>query len=283
MARRRGAARRTPGRVRRRAAATGERHRASDAHPARTCRRRTSRARWRASAGRARGHPVAHVRQRALGAYRQGALHGGFSGARPSLFSCRPRVSRRARHDRLPRRLPPGRADAHRVDRAGREDAISRDGSPLEFRPMTRRVRWLAVVVVVAVVGAVAAVLTTRDQPTPVRSTALGRLVAREVTAPPNTRVKIEVVNATRTSGLARRVTRLLRDRGFDVVKYSTSGAAQDSTVVIDRTNHPEWARLVGEALGGARVEARPDTSRYVDVTVVLGNTWRAPAQPFSP
>ena len=147
---------------------------------------------------------------------------------------------------------------------------------------MTRRVRWLAVVVV-AVVGAVAAVLTTRDQPTPVRSTALGRLVAREVTAPPNTRVKIEVVNATRTSGLARRVTRLLRDRGFDVVKYSTSGAAQDSTVVIDRTNHPEWARLVGEALGGARVEARPDTSRYVDVTVVLGNTWRAPAQPFSP
>ena len=41
--------------------------------------------------------------------------------------------------------------------------------------------------------------------------------------------------------------------------------------------------RLVGEALGGTRVEARPDSSRYVDVTVVLGVSWRPPPQPFSP
>jgi LytR cell envelope-related transcriptional attenuator len=103
------------------------------------------------------------------------------------------------------------------------------------------------------------------------------------VTAPPNTRVRVEIINATRTSGLARRVARLLRDRGFDVVKYTTSGTLQDSTIVLDRSGNPEWARLVGQALGGARVEARPDTSRYVDVTVVLGATWRPPPQPFSP
>jgi hypothetical protein len=148
---------------------------------------------------------------------------------------------------------------------------------------MTTRARWIAAVLTVAVVGAGAAALTLRQQPTPVRSTALGRLVTREVTAPPNTRVRVEIINATKTSGLARRVTRLLRDRGFDVVKYTTSSSTQDSTVVIDRTEHPEWAKLVGQALGGARVEARPDTSRYVDVTVVLGSTWRAPPQPFSP
>ena len=148
---------------------------------------------------------------------------------------------------------------------------------------MTARGRWLVGALVVAIVAGTAAALTLRERPTPVRATPLGRLVAREVTAPPNTRVKVEVINATRTGGLARRVTRLLRDRGFDVVKYSTSGAIQDSTVILDRTNHPEWARLVRDALGAARVEARPDTSRYVDVTVVLGSTWRAPAQPFSP
>ena len=148
---------------------------------------------------------------------------------------------------------------------------------------MTSRARWLLAVLGIAVVGIAATVVTLREHPTPVRTTALGRLVTREVTAPPNTRVKVEVINATRTSGLARRVTRLLRDRGFDVVKYPTSSATQDSTLVLDRTNHPEWARLVGQALGGARVEARPDTSRYVDVTVVLGSAWRAPAQPFSP
>lgn len=148
---------------------------------------------------------------------------------------------------------------------------------------MTTRARWLVAALVVAIVGVGAAALTLRQHPTPVRATALGRLVTREVTAPPDTRVRVEVINATKTSGLARRATRLLRDRGFDVVKYSTSSTTQDSTVVVDVTGHPEWAKLVGQALGGARVEARPDTSRYVDVTVVLGSTWRAPPQPFSP
>jgi hypothetical protein len=148
---------------------------------------------------------------------------------------------------------------------------------------MTSRRRWL--VVIVAAVGVAAGVTwaTMRERSGPVRATALGRLVTREVTAPPNTRVRVEIINATRTSGLARRVMRLLRDRGFDVVKYTTSGTLQDSTIVLDRSGNPEWARLVGQALGGARVEARPDTSRYVDVTVVLGATWRPPPQPFSP
>ena len=148
---------------------------------------------------------------------------------------------------------------------------------------MTRRARWLVSGGIVAMAAVVIAAVTTRHRGTPVRSTALGRLVTREVTAPPNTRVKVEIINATNTSGLARRVTRLLRDRGFDVVKYTTSRTLQDSTVVLDRSSHPEWARLVGQALGGAKVEARPDTSRYVDITVVLGSTWRAPPQSFSP
>ena len=147
---------------------------------------------------------------------------------------------------------------------------------------MTPGRRWLiaGAVVVVAATGVWA---LAQRHPEPVRSTALGRLITKEVTAPPNTRVRVEIVNATKTRGLARRVTRLLRDRGFDVVTYTTSPTMQDSTVVLDRTSHPEWARLVGEALGNARVEARPDTLRYVDVTVVLGTAWRPPAQAFSP
>ena len=148
---------------------------------------------------------------------------------------------------------------------------------------MTRRARWFIGGTVIAAVGIAIAVAVVRTHPTPVRSTALGRLVTKEVTAPPNTRVRVEIINATTTRGLARRATRLLRDRGFDVVTYSTSGTTQDSTVVLDRSNHMDWARLVGQALGGARVVARPDTSRYVDVTVVLGTSWRPPPQPFSP
>jgi len=136
---------------------------------------------------------------------------------------------------------------------------------------------------VVAVAAAGTALWIARTRPAPVRATPLTGLVAKPVTAPANTRVRVEIINATKTRGLARRATRLLRDRGFDVVTYTTSDRTQDSTVVLDRSNHPEWARLVGQALGGTRVEARPDTSRYVDVTVVLGVSWRPPAQSFSP
>jgi hypothetical protein len=147
---------------------------------------------------------------------------------------------------------------------------------------MTSRARWLvAAVIVMAAGGGLAAAMWRR--PVPARTTALGRLMSTEVRAPANTRVRVEIINATRTRGLARRATRVLRDRGFDVVSYTNSQTTQDSTVVLDRTNHVEWATLVGKALGGARVVARPDTSRYVDVTVVLGGAWRPPPQPFSP
>ena len=148
---------------------------------------------------------------------------------------------------------------------------------------MTTRMRWVIAASLVVAVGATAVVLGMRRSTTPIRTTSLGRLVAPPVLAPANVRVRVEIINATRTRGLARRATRVLRDRGFDVVTYATSGVTQDSTVVLDRSNHLDWARLVGQALGGARVEARPDTSRYVDVTVVLGTSWRPPAQPFSP
>jgi LytR cell envelope-related transcriptional attenuator len=74
-----------------------------------------------------------------------------------------------------------------------------------------------------------------------------------------------------------------LRDHGFDVVELGTTTATRDSTLVLDRSHHPEWAQRVARSLGGARVESRPDTSRYLDVTVLLGGNWRAPSQTFHP
>ncbi len=100
--------------------------------------------------------------------------------------------------------------------------------------------------------------------------------------APANVRIKVEVINATTVRGLGRRATIYLRDRGFDVVGIGTSREVRDSTLVLDRSGHPDWAALVGKALN-ARVESRPDSSRYVDVTVLIGANWRPPAQPFYP
>jgi hypothetical protein len=101
--------------------------------------------------------------------------------------------------------------------------------------------------------------------------------------APSGVRVRVQVLNATRTRGLARLATRYLRDRGFDVVEVGTSQTPRDSTLVYDRSGHPDWAARLARAMGGARVEARPDSSRYLDVTVLVGRSWRPPTKPLYP
>ena len=104
----------------------------------------------------------------------------------------------------------------------------------------------------------------------------------RDERAPAGVRIKVEVLNATTKKGLARRGTLFLRDRGFDVVGTGTVREARDSTLVLDRSGHPDWALLVANALH-ARMESRPDSSRFLDVTVLLGGNWRPPALPFYP
>jgi hypothetical protein len=103
------------------------------------------------------------------------------------------------------------------------------------------------------------------------------------VHVPDNVRVTVEVLNATHVHGLARRATEYLRDRGFDVVLSGTVPEQRDTTLVLDRSRHPDWAAFAVRALGHARAEERPDSLRDVDLTVLLGASWRPPAQPFYP
>ncbi len=100
--------------------------------------------------------------------------------------------------------------------------------------------------------------------------------------APEGTRIKVEVLNATRTKGLARRATLYLRERGFDVVGSGNVTEQRATTIVYDRSSHPEWARLVARAMN-APITTRPDSSRYLDVTVLIGADWRPPPLPFHP
>ena len=97
------------------------------------------------------------------------------------------------------------------------------------------------------------------------------------------TRITVEVLNATKVRGLARRAALTLRDQGFDVVSTGTNRDAFDSTQVLDRTGHREWAMRAARAMGGATVLVRPDSSRDVDLTVLIGASWRPPSQPFYP
>ena len=133
----------------------------------------------------------------------------------------------------------------------------------------------IAIVAVAAVALVVAAVLW-RDRGLEPPSTV-------SVLVPDNVRIKVEVLNASGQRGLARRATFALRDAGFDVVRFDNAAETRDSTLVLTRSGKDDWAQLVARALGGARVESRPDSTRYLDVTVLLGADWRPPAKPFHP
>jgi hypothetical protein len=144
-----------------------------------------------------------------------------------------------------------------------------------------RRRLILRTTVVVALLLAVAGIVLAVRGPSTRAPQAVRQRVDAE--APAGVRIRVEVLNATRVRGLARRATMHLRDRGFDVVNVGTSRESRDSTLVLDRSGHADWAALVARALGGARVEQAPDSSRYLDVTVLVGATWRPPAEPFYP
>lgn len=146
----------------------------------------------------------------------------------------------------------------------------------MERRRLIRRAAVLLALLMVAV----GVVLALRDPSTRAPQAVRQRVDAE---APAGVRIRVEVLNATRVRGLARRATMHLRDRGFDVVNVGTSREVRDSIVVLDRSGHPDWAALVARALGGARVEQALDSSRYLDVTVLIGATWRPPAEPFYP
>jgi hypothetical protein len=108
------------------------------------------------------------------------------------------------------------------------------------------------------------------DAPSPVR-------------VPDSLRIRVQVLNATKTHGLARRATMLLRDRGLDVVEIGNLAETRDTTLVLDLSGHPEWAKRVAQIMGAARIEARTDSSRYLDIAVVLGSAWRPPVGPLRP
>lgn len=131
---------------------------------------------------------------------------------------------------------------------------------------------FLTLLAVAALVGSLAWGLFGRGGEAPEAEPATSRVER------PSGRVRVEVLNASGRSGLARQATEVLRERGFDVVEFGNAqGFAPDSSLVIDRVGRIELARQVADALGVRRVRAEPDADLFLDVTVVLGRDWAAP------
>ena len=152
----------------------------------------------------------------------------------------------------------------------------AREAREAGLKPRRRYGRILLVFLILCGIGWIAWQLLA------LRPSRGGSYAPDDARGPEGVRIKVEVLNATQTKGLARKATVYLRDRGFDVVGSGNVTEQRASTIVYDRSGHPEWARLVGRAMNATVVE-RADSSRYLDVTVLLGSNWRPPPLPFHP
>lgn len=91
-------------------------------------------------------------------------------------------------------------------------------------------------------------------------------------------RIRVEVLNGSGVSGLAREATGVLREKGFDVVSWGNAGTqSEDISVVMDRVGRTEMAHQVAGALGILQVGSEPDSTLFLDVTVRLGKDWEPP------
>lgn len=147
----------------------------------------------------------------------------------------------------------------------------------------------LSVLAVFAIAGAGVWWWMQRGMSDDVGETSAAVVIAAELAldsaalAPPDTRVRVQVLNAGGVSGLARRATITLRDHGYDVVEYGTTSDTGAVTRVQVTAERRAWGERVARALGAGRVEEVDGPLRYVDVVVRLGRDWTPPAQPLRP
>lgn len=92
----------------------------------------------------------------------------------------------------------------------------------------------------------------------------------------------VEVLNTTGKIGLARTGTRVLRRAGIDVVSYGNAASAgdrgADSTRILVRRGERGAGERVRRALKVGTVVMEPDSTRLVDVSVLLGADFAARA-----
>ena len=93
--------------------------------------------------------------------------------------------------------------------------------------------------------------------------------------APAADRGRIEVLNASGRSGLARAATLQLRDAGFDVVYFGNAREDRSTSVVLDRVGKKAVADDAARALGIATVRTEQDSTLLLDASVIIGLDWR--------
>lgn len=91
-----------------------------------------------------------------------------------------------------------------------------------------------------------------------------------------SSRITVEVWNATNKQDFARNLTEYLRKRNVDVVRYGNYGTNKKYTQIISRTGDLKPAREVSRIIGCRNIKTELDSSRMVDLNIVIGNDFNA-------
>jgi hypothetical protein len=130
----------------------------------------------------------------------------------------------------------------------------------------------LTVLLVVVLAGSAVLGVFGRDAADAPDPPAEPAMVETDLDAP---RPRVEVLNGSGITGMARDATRTLRREGFDVVFYGNApGSVRDTSVVIHRGGEADDARRVADALGIRRVDSQPDPGLFLEATVIVGRDW---------
>lgn len=89
----------------------------------------------------------------------------------------------------------------------------------------------------------------------------------------------VEVLNGAGRTGLARTATRVLRRGGLDVLFYDNADTSLAATRLLVRRGDSTAARKAMRLLGTGTIEWAPDSTRRVDVTVILGADYQPPSE----
>jgi hypothetical protein len=93
-------------------------------------------------------------------------------------------------------------------------------------------------------------------------------------------RLTVEVLNGTGRAGLARTATRVLRRGGLDVVFFGTAeGGPSKVTQLLVRRGDSTASRRAARLLGVGVTTWAPDSTRRVDLTVILGADYVPPPE----
>lgn len=103
---------------------------------------------------------------------------------------------------------------------------------------------------------------------------AMAANASSEFVAPDSLSVTVEVLNGTKTPGLATRARELLQSYDLEVMPPNNADNDQyQNTVVLDRKGKMEDAKKVADIIRCTRIYSKPDPQmdQAVDVTVILG------------